>query len=86
MPLRDVIYKAVEQNLKIIFDFYEYDLKKFIHSKNYVIEEKQSKTIIKKILCGIDYCHQKKVLHRDLKPQNILVDFKGIFLSDRRKC
>ena len=45
-----------------------------------MIEEKQSKTIIKKILCGIDFCHQKKVLHRDLKPQNILVDFKGICL------
>jgi serine/threonine protein kinase len=42
-----------------------------------MIDEKQSKTIIKKILAGIEYCHQKKVLHRDLKPQNILVDYKG---------
>jgi cyclin-dependent kinase 2 len=26
------------------------------------------------ILCGIAYCHSHRVLHRDLKPQNLLID------------
>jgi len=26
------------------------------------------------MLCGIAYCHSHRVLHRDLKPQNLLID------------
>ena len=32
---------------------------------------------------GIAYCHDHRVLHRDLKPQNLLIDNKGcIKLAD----
>ena len=29
------------------------------------------------ILAGINFCHQRRVLHRDLKPQNLLIDKSG---------
>lgn len=29
------------------------------------------------LLEGIAYCHTHRVLHRDLKPQNLLIDTKG---------
>ena len=36
-----------------------------------------------KSLDGIAYCHDHRVLHRDLKPQNLLIDNKGcIKLAD----
>jgi serine/threonine protein kinase len=35
------------------------------------------KSYLCQILKGIQYCHRHRVLHRDLKPQNLLIDKKG---------
>ncbi|XP_029450028.1 interferon-induced, double-stranded RNA-activated protein kinase [Rhinatrema bivittatum] len=42
------------------------------------IDEKQSSTVFKQILQGVEYIHSKNLIHRDLKPSNI-------FLSEESK-
>jgi cyclin-dependent kinase 2 len=34
----------------------------------------QAKEIIYQLLLALEYCHANRVIHRDLKPQNILID------------
>ena len=47
------------------------------------LPEQLSKSYLRQLLDGIAYCHDHRVLHRDLKPQNLLIDNKGcIKLAD----
>ena len=49
-----------------------------------VLTENQVKQIIYQLLLAMDYCHSNRVIHRDLKPQNVLVnkDNLSIKLAD----
>jgi serine/threonine protein kinase len=41
-------------------------------------------SILYQILSGVAYCHSKRIMHRDLKPQNILIDKNGRALINAR--
>jgi serine/threonine protein kinase len=36
------------------------------------------KSYLQQLLKGVAYCHSHRVLHRDLKPQNLLIDRDGV--------
>lgn len=39
------------------------------------------KALIHQLLSGLAYCHGRRILHRDLKPQNLLLDESGTVLK-----
>ena len=52
------------------------DYKKFIDKKLDTDNREQIKRHLYQILLGIDYIHSQGVLHRDMKPQNLLINDK----------
>uniref|UniRef100_A0A8D8TPU4 Cyclin-dependent kinase 1 n=1 Tax=Cacopsylla melanoneura TaxID=428564 RepID=A0A8D8TPU4_9HEMI len=65
--------------LYLIFEFMTMDLKKYIDSvpKGQLVPADKVKSITYQILQAILFCHKRRVLHRDLKPQNLLIDAKS---------
>lgn len=74
-----------ENRLYLIFEFLSYDLKRFMDTlgKEEYLQPETLKSYTFQILQAMCFCHQRRVIHRDLKPQNLLVDDKGaIKLAD----
>ncbi|KAF1762037.1 hypothetical protein GCK72_010299 [Caenorhabditis remanei] len=46
------------------------------------IEEYDASRIMKEIGDGLAYCHRKKLIHRDCKPENILISERDLKLGD----
>ena len=51
------------------------DLFEEIQKKDYLSEE-MAATIMKQLLSAVYYCHEKKIIHKDIKPENILFTSK----------
>ncbi|KAL4319766.1 hypothetical protein GQ457_18G000400 [Hibiscus cannabinus] len=71
--LQDVVHS--EKRLYLVFEYLDLDLKKHMDScSEFGKDPRMIKTFLYQILRGIAYCHSHRVLHRDLKPQNLLID------------
>lgn len=75
--LYDVIH--TETKLVLIFEYCERDLKKYMdtHGERGALEPNTVRSFMYQLLRGTAFCHENRVLHRDLKPQNLLINRKG---------
>jgi serine/threonine protein kinase len=74
VKLKDVLYQR--NKLYLIFEYLEQDLKQYMDSVE-VMDPKLVKSYMYQIFNGLRCCHSHRILHRDLKPQNLLIDKEG---------
>ncbi|KAG6510838.1 hypothetical protein ZIOFF_028877 [Zingiber officinale] len=64
-------------NLHLVFEFMESDLEAVIRDRNIVLSPADIKSYLQMILKGLACCHRKWVVHRDMKPNNLLIASDG---------
>lgn len=70
-------YDYNDGRLYLVFEHVDKDLKKFINSTTGLLKRNIVKSFSSQLIQGIEHCHMNGVLHRDLKPQNILISNTG---------
>ncbi|RSH94520.1 Cyclin-dependent kinase catalytic subunit [Saitozyma podzolica] len=77
VKLLDIVHS--DSKLYLVFEFLDLDLKRYMDS----IGDKDGlgPNMVRKftyqLIKGLYYCHAHRILHRDLKPQNLLINKEG---------
>ncbi|KAI9004149.1 kinase-like domain-containing protein [Gaertneriomyces semiglobifer] len=74
--LHDIVHN--DEKLYLIFEFLDLDLKKYMDQIQGKLSPALVKSYMYQLMRGIYHCHCRRVLHRDLKPQNLLIDQQGM--------
>ncbi|KAM9856074.1 cyclin-dependent kinase 16 [Aulostomus maculatus] len=75
VTLHDIIH--TQKSLTLVFEYLDKDLKQYLDDCGNTIHVHNVKLFLFQLLRGLSYCHRRKVLHRDLKPQNLLINERG---------
>ncbi|KAJ7414109.1 cyclin dependent kinase 17 [Willisornis vidua] len=75
VTLHDIVH--TDKSLTLVFEYLDKDLKQYMDDCGNIMSMHNVKLFLYQILRGLAYCHRRKVLHRDLKPQNLLINEKG---------
>ena len=63
-------------NFYLVFEYLEHDLMGLLESGVVTFKEDHIRCLMKQLFLALDHCHEKNLLHRDIKCSNILLNNK----------
>ncbi|KZV37329.1 putative serine/threonine-protein kinase-like [Dorcoceras hygrometricum] len=77
MKLEALVTSRISGSLYLVFEYMEHDLAGLLASPGVKFTEPQIKCYMQQMFRGLEHCHSRGVLHRDIKGSNLLVDNNG---------
>lgn len=78
IKLEGLVTSRMSCSLYLVFEYMEHDLAGLASHPDLKFTEPQVKCYMQQILRGLDHCHSRGILHRDIKGSNLLIDNNGI--------
>ncbi|CAA0834798.1 Probable serine/threonine-protein kinase [Striga hermonthica] len=78
VKLQGLVTSRMSCSLYLVFDYMEHDLAGLASSPSVKFTEPQVKCYMHQLLSGLEHCHNRHVLHRDIKGSNLLIDDGGV--------
>ncbi|KAH9691856.1 protein kinase domain-containing protein [Citrus sinensis] len=78
VKLEGLATSRMQYSLYLVFEFMQTDLARIISNPEGKLTEPQVKCYMQQLLSGLQHCHDRGILHRDVKGSNLLIDKNGV--------
>ncbi|KAM5570825.1 protein IMPAIRED IN BABA-INDUCED STERILITY 1 [Rosa sericea] len=78
IKLEGLITSRLSCSIYLVFEYMEHDITGLLSNPDIKFSEAQIKCYMKQLLSGLEHCHSRGVMHRDIKGSNLLVNNEGI--------
>ncbi|PHU19619.1 putative serine/threonine-protein kinase [Capsicum chinense] len=95
MKLLGIVTSRISCCIYLVFEYMEHDLSGLLSCPDIKFTDSEIKCFMRQLLSGLEHCHSRGIMHRDIKASNVLVNNEGIlkiadfglanFLSARHK-
>ncbi|XP_075509461.1 putative serine/threonine-protein kinase At1g54610 isoform X2 [Primulina tabacum] len=78
VKLEGLATSRMQYSLYLVFDYMHSDLSRILSRSEERLTEPQIKCYMQQLLSGLQHCHDRGILHRDIKGSNLLIDRNGM--------
>ncbi|CAL5392236.1 unnamed protein product [Camellia sinensis] len=78
IKMEGLITSRLSCSIYLVFEYMEHDISGLLSSPDIKLSEAQVKCYMEQLLSGLEHCHSRGTMHRDIKGANLLVNNEGV--------